>query len=284
LDALDRQSPRSAQTVVVDASDDLLTRDLVAKRGSITYLAFPRGRNRMPESRNLGLTMVTEPIVAFIDDDSVVRDGWLASLAESFQDAGVGAVGGPVFCTGDPVLDADMLPPIGVVDELGTIIANFNFAAADPLRVMHLRGCNMSFRTEIINALGGFDRNYAGPNFMEDTDMCMRVYEAGHGLVCNPGAVVDHLNAPKNPGCYTRDGRDVATQYWLCRNGAYFRLRHCRSSLALVRFLLKDSWWCLRDNLLFGREKRPRGVLANWLGKLVGILVHIRGGDSANRH
>ena len=48
----------------------------------------------MTASRNIGLKAATGEIIAFIDDDAFVQEGWLRNLLASYKDISIGAVGG----------------------------------------------------------------------------------------------------------------------------------------------------------------------------------------------
>jgi hypothetical protein len=53
-------------------------------------------------------------------------------------------------------------------------------------------GCGLAIRTALWQQLGGFDRRYC-PAYCEDTDLCLRVREAGLGVWVQPAARILHL-------------------------------------------------------------------------------------------
>jgi GT2 family glycosyltransferase len=146
-------------------------------------------------SRNVGIGSTAGDIVAFIDDDAIPRANWLESLLAGYQDPIVAAVGGPVFdvplgqvewslCTcsrlGVPNTDSE-----GPVDRYVGV-------GADPLA--YLPGCNMSFRRQVLEEIGGF--NSLLTDIYDDVEACSRVIDKGYRIHVLKEALVDHYRAP----------------------------------------------------------------------------------------
>ena len=146
-------------------------------------------------SRNVGIGSTAGDIVAFIDDDAIPRANWLESLVAGYQDPLVAAVGGPVFdvplgqvewslCTcsrlGVPNTDSE-----GPVDR-------YIGVGADPLA--YLPGCNMSFRHQVLEEIGGFNSLLTASH--DDVEACARVIDKGYRLHVLKEALVDHYRAP----------------------------------------------------------------------------------------
>ena len=58
-------------------------------------------------------------------------------------------------------------------------------------RAEHLPGCNMAFRREVLEQLGGFDPVYMAAG--DDVDLCWRVLDRGWDIGFHPAALVWHL-------------------------------------------------------------------------------------------
>jgi GT2 family glycosyltransferase len=101
--------------------------------------------------------------------------------------------------------------------------------------VRHFIGCNTSFRREALEAAGGYDTHYGGPNFMEETDLCLRVGRAGWRVLFDPDAVVRHLSAPRDTGMERR-ALDASLEFWTARSRAYFSLKLLPLSWAVWRY------------------------------------------------
>ena len=202
LQCLARQDRLAEQVIVVDASADQLTRDVVTEFPGTVYVHNENGFGRMTASRNLGLKAAGGEIIAFIDDDAFACPEWASQLLETYDQGGltVGAVGGRAL-NRQPNEATEGVTEIGKLKRNGMLTGYF---AADPgktIEVDHLMGCNMSYRREVLIHLGGFREDCTGiSGVREDSDMCLRVGRAGHRLLFNPRACVDHLGAPQAVG------------------------------------------------------------------------------------
>lgn len=253
------------EILVVDASDDLATREVVDRTPGVRYLDLRGARNQMPASRNLGIAHCRGDVVAFLDDDSMARPGWLAALLGAYSGPEIGCVGGRAVDEHEPTLPDPHL--VGRLLPDGTRIDNFN---ADPGRILEVdrvRGCNMSFRRELLLRLGGFDRRYTGTNVNEAGDMGLRVKNAGYKVLYEPAAVVDHLSAPREE--LPRDPRSWRTQYYLARNRTYFLLKNAFRPAVLRTLYLREI------AQVFGKlaANGPLWVAAHLGGKIAGTLV-----------
>lgn len=193
LEHLRKQTVSPGEIIVVDSSTGEDTQAELDGYPEVVRLRIPDGRNNMPQARNLGIEHARGEIIAFIDDDSMVREGWLRHLVDGYSLPDVGGVGGRVVDEYEDTRVNLQDQRIGLVRESGLITANFGLDPGHPVEVDHYRGCNMSFRKDALLPIGGFDHNYTGGNTLEETDVCIRVKRAGYRLIFEPRAVVDHL-------------------------------------------------------------------------------------------
>lgn len=134
-------------------------------------------------------------LLLLLNNDTLVGDHALDRLAESFQrhpDAGVvGAafwgvdglpqeVGGIVWASGQVWNQGRGFPP------------EQWFALDNERQCDSVSGCGLAIRTQLWQQLGGFDRRYC-PAYCEDTDLCLRVREAGQSVRVQPAARILHL-------------------------------------------------------------------------------------------
>ncbi len=134
-------------------------------------------------------------LLLLLNNDTLVGDHALDRLAESFQrhpDAGVvGAafwgvdglpqeVGGIIWASGQVWNHGRGFPP------------EQWFALGYERQCDTVSGCGLAIRTQLWQQLGGFDRRYC-PAYCEDTDLCLRVREAGHSVWVQPAARILHL-------------------------------------------------------------------------------------------
>jgi len=94
-----------------------------------------------------------------------------------------------------------------------------------------LTGTNSAFRRDILAQIGGFDEAFV--YFLDETDVLMRLVDAGYELVCLEGAEIHHKYAPS----HLRDDKKIPKSlYYPMRSRSYFAWRHAleRHGLALV--------------------------------------------------
>ena len=145
------------------------------------------------ESRNTGAALATGDVVAFIDDDAVTDEDWVAELVESYEERGALAVGGKM--TPEWVAEKPAFLP----EEFYWLVGVTHRGFADgPCYVRNTFGSNISFRRDVFRELGGFDANIGGrkgdANLQGgETELCARLTtEYGERVWYNPDAEVAH--------------------------------------------------------------------------------------------
>ena len=163
--------------VVSDGSTDG-SDQIAVDHGCIAVRTEHKG---LSAARNAGIERSSGEIVAFLDDDAYPDPDWLHYLAASFARSSHGAIGGP-----------NLLPP-----DDGPIARSVAASPGSPVHVMigdrlaeHIPGCNMAFRREALEEIGGFDEVFRVAG--DDVDICWRVQDAGYSVGFNAGAVVMH--------------------------------------------------------------------------------------------
>jgi hypothetical protein len=177
----------------------------------------------------MGVAAAAGEIVAFTDDDAVPEAGWLEGLVEAYNSGDVGAVGGVAVSPFDAIVQSHL-----ECDRFGRVVSQAALppggeATASDDGFASLVGVNMSFRREILVALGGFDEHlsYLG----EDIDMCLRVLEAGLRIRVAERASVQHLFATSP---WRGAGPAVVDPAPRIRAKAYFAIRHRAPTVSLV--------------------------------------------------
>src|SRR5260370_3177470 len=141
-----------------------------------------RTENRgLSNARNLGLHAATGEIIAYIDDDASPDPDWLSYLALTFRRTNSAGVGGPNIPFPDD----------------GQVAACIAHAPGEPTHVLlsdqeaeHIPGCNMAFRRDCLQSIGGFDAQFRVAG--DDVDVCWSLQAHGWTLGFSPAAVVWH--------------------------------------------------------------------------------------------
>ena len=149
-------------------------------------------------SRNRGLEAAEGDVVAFMDDDAVADDRWLAALVDVYEQQDVPAVGGRM--TAKWVADEPSFLPAEFYWLIGVTPPTFGPANDADVggEVRNTYGGNMSFRRSVLEELGGFSPEIGGrkgeKNLQgEETELCARLQaEYGHGMYYTPDAKVAH--------------------------------------------------------------------------------------------
>jgi glycosyltransferase involved in cell wall biosynthesis/GT2 family glycosyltransferase len=197
-----------------DGTDDVLA----GWAGRIKIARNPM-RN-LSASRNLGIGLAAGRFVAFIDDDGVPEAEWLTQILTAFGDPAVAAAGGMV-------MDHTGLRPqyrYASADRLGnadlgrtTPAHEFNFPLS--FNFPYVQGTNSVFRRDALLGIGGFDEEYEF--YLDETDLCCRLVDAGYAIRQLPDAVVHHKYLPsaiRTPERVTR------ALFAVLKNKLYFSL------------------------------------------------------------
>jgi len=143
-------------------------------------------------SRTRAIEFVTGDAVALIDDDAVADERWIEELVTVYDSTDAIAAGGkitPLWVAGKP----EFLP-----EEFYWLVGVTHRGFADPWEeVRNTNGSNISFRTWVLEELGGFETDVGrqGENNLQahETEFCSRMREEyGRGVIYNPGAKVGH--------------------------------------------------------------------------------------------
>jgi GT2 family glycosyltransferase len=169
--------PQFDVTVVDDGSTDR-TAEIVAEFDVRLIRTENRG---LSSARNIGIQAATGEIVAFTDDDAFPDPHWLRYLAHAFASTDHVGIGGP-----------NLAPDGG-----GLVEKAVAHAPGGPIHVLlsddvaeHVPGCNMAFRRDVLQAIGGFDPQFRVAG--DDVDICWRFHERGWTIGFSPAAVVVH--------------------------------------------------------------------------------------------
>ena len=166
------------EIIVVDDGSTDLTATVVTEYGVQLIRTENLG---LSSARNTGMQAATGSLVAYIDADAYPDPHWLHYLAFDFLNTDHVAVGGPNIAPGD----------------ISDVAKCVDKAPGGPVHILltdqeaeHIPGCNMAFRKDTLQAVGGVDPQFriAG----DDVDVCWKLQQQGGTLGFNPAAMVWH--------------------------------------------------------------------------------------------
>jgi GT2 family glycosyltransferase len=183
--------PARQIVLVIDHNPVLYQRCLEALDG-ITILENTQSRG-LSGSRNTGIAHTETELIAFMDEDAVAYPDWLEKLSAGYAEPQVMGVGGSIL-------------PLWMADRPGWFPVEFDWVVGCTYRglpeqaqpVRNMIGCNMSFRREVFEAVGGFHNGMGRigtlPVGCEETELCIRIQQHWPQAVFlyEPAARVQH--------------------------------------------------------------------------------------------
>jgi glucosyl-dolichyl phosphate glucuronosyltransferase len=165
VESVQRQTiPVREIIVVVDHNEKLLERVRV-ELPSVIATGNTQSAG-LGGTRNSGLALAQGAIYAFLDDDAIAAPDWVEQMIAAYDGPDVLGVGGAI----------EVLSSAGRAEWFP---AEFNWVVGCTYRgmpettaaVRNLFGCNMSFRRQVFEAIGGFRLGYG----CDETEFCIRV-------------------------------------------------------------------------------------------------------------
>ncbi|HEX8233445.1 MAG TPA: glycosyltransferase [Caulobacteraceae bacterium] len=213
-----------AEVIVVDNGSTDRTLELPELFPGIVYVRAdePLGYTL---ACNLGAERATAPVLVFMNNDIELGPGMLAQLAEALEtDAAIGAAGPKI-----------VLPDGRVQEAGGVLFANggtAGFGRGDrpeqeplnlPRDVDYVSGCALAVRREAWERVGPFDERFS-PGYFEDTDLCLRLRQAGWRVRYLPQAWLTHYEY----GTFSKGRPKEISYFRMYANKGKFMAKHRR--------------------------------------------------------
>jgi len=216
LDSLERQTVKPNRIIVIDSSENDETEKIVRDR-NIVY-KHVRKRLYQPQARNLALEMVGDPIVAFLDDDCICTPEWMENIIQGYTGGRIVGVFGPII---------EQTKDLHLLEEAK------NYTSSKPILRKSMYGGNMSFITQKLKEINGFDEFYgAYDGLMEDEDPLIALVMQGYRFRYMPKALVYHLKFMSG-GARSKNQADPFYKY----NPDYYRwIGLCRKHIIAKYF------------------------------------------------
>ncbi|MCB0386958.1 MAG: glycosyltransferase, partial [Bdellovibrionales bacterium] len=190
----EKQDSRPFEVIAVHNGGSNFTLECLDQARALSPVPFTiiqAPQNSLGHSRKLAIEAAKSPLVAFVDGDCQVPEGWLSQLREQLhhclgQDPKTAGVGGPnradPSSTFGQTLNLALASPLG---HGGTAQGHW----VDQLtKTDHLPTTNALFRRDKVLAVGNFDSSFS--RTCEDVDLGVRLNRAGFSLFMGPGPVV----------------------------------------------------------------------------------------------
>jgi GT2 family glycosyltransferase len=176
LQALERQTFKDFETIVVDSSPGEATAELMADRfGGVTF--HHSSQRLLPHAaRNLGIELAGGDLLVFTDPDCVARPDWLVHLVAAHEQ-GHAVVGGAIETEGGWL-------------EQGIHLSKFSAwtSGAPPGPREDLATANVLWARSLMERVGPFSAD----RWSGDTELSWRARSEGIELRFEPAAVVSH--------------------------------------------------------------------------------------------
>lgn len=181
------------EIIVVDNASKDETRQVIERLNelpakSVRYVF--EARPGLHWARHAGARAALGDILIYTDDDAEPTAQWLSSLTAAYEDANVGAVGGPIsvrWTTAPP----EWVVPLGTFGHLDLGAAARNLTPPETIN-----GANYSIRKDVLFSLGGFNPDTAVEDRLVgdgETGLCRKLYANGWKISYSPAALVYHV-------------------------------------------------------------------------------------------
>jgi glycosyltransferase involved in cell wall biosynthesis len=175
------RAPGAVEVIVVDnGSTDKTIETAESFRHLLDVRVLRKPGVSIAAVRNCGAAQARGALVAFLDADCVVPEGWLATADEQLTEPGCGMVG------------AFYSLPAAASWVARTWVHHVGRVANG--EVEYLGSHNMTVRRAVFHRIGGFDESL---QTNEDVDLCQRLRRAGLKVIACDAAAVIHLGTPQ---------------------------------------------------------------------------------------
>jgi glycosyltransferase involved in cell wall biosynthesis len=205
--SLERQTYGNRELILVIDHNPALEAEMRTLKREGLRVVPNAGEKGLADARNTGISTAQGEIIAFIDDDAQADRDWLEQLVACYRDPDVIASGGEII----PVWAGGRRPAWLADEFLWTIGCSYRGMQTEGA-IRNMIGCNMSFRSAVFQAVGGFSTSVGRLENQllgcEETEICIRALRRWpeKRIVYTSRAIVHHhVSAPRmRIGYFTR--------------------------------------------------------------------------------
>jgi GT2 family glycosyltransferase len=214
---LDHTEPPYEVIVVDNASPSGMVKRLRTDVENLRLVVNETNRGFGP-ANNQAAAIARAPLLAFLNSDALVHDGWLAFLRQRLDSAADIAAVAPRLLNLDGTLQeaGALLYGNGYTQFVGfgddPTLPGYRF----PREVDYASAACLLVRSTAFAEVGGFAAEYA-PAYYEDVDLCLELRRRGYRTLYEPRALVTHVRGASGD-------LDLAKRLWL-RNHPIFSAR-----------------------------------------------------------
>lgn len=260
LEDLAKVRPAGCELLIIDQSPEPFPAPPALANGlPVRVLHRPPG---VVAARNFAAQEARHEVLIFLDDDVRIGDAaFLENHLRPYENPEIDAVCGQELNAPD---FAEEPPDRSRFASLYEEAEFFNRRSSEGRPVAHLSTCNCSVRRSSFERVGGFDAAFAGNSYGDDTDLALRLADAGAQIVFEPAASVRHLH-------WRQGGLRLSDD----ANRTSAHARHLSSWLVYYRHV-PPEWrrWFLWGRILRRQLFLKRNVYRplRWPGIIAGIL------------
>ena len=168
-----------------------------------------------------GLALTPADVVVLLNQDTRCLAGWPEAILAPFDDPAVGAVGCKIYADDERTIlhvGAGLDAPRATTYHIGQGERDQG-QYPDVMPVQYATGAALALRASALREVGLFDERFS-PAYMEEVDLCARLWRAGYRVVVNPAAALIHYEGTSTPDPLLR-------AYWFNRGRLLYLVKHC---------------------------------------------------------
>jgi GT2 family glycosyltransferase len=188
------------------------------------------------EACNAALAQVTAPVTLYLNNDTLLRHGAIAAALRRLESAEkIGAVGAKIIRTNGALQEAGCIIWRDGATEGYLRDADPNIPEANFVReVDFCSGVFLAVKTDILKSLGGFDAAFK-PAYFEETDLCIRIQQAGYKIIYDPAISIIHQEYSSGDSAIANVMMAQNHPKFRKKNQEFLRTRYPRNADLLVQ-------------------------------------------------